>query len=299
MKKNNLVFIIAITILLYSCGNSSNNENNENKEIDWSGSWEYFWDGGENVGGTPIWASYVLTIDGEDCKIEADGYQLGCHLSCRGEDKGAEYVIFYKNVIDDLDISCDDFDKTEPLIILTEKNGFLKIKESQLYFPEDISEIVFERTDVNTTSNTEANNKTTDPIELIRERFKIINDNISSYSTKSASIEQSEGGDIIGYYDGSDLKKIAVKGYGSMGYFTFEYYFWDGELFFLFETDNYYDIDEPMSGEVTQKIERRYYINNSKIIKWLDNDKKEVSSSEFKEAEESINERVISLKSEL
>ncbi len=70
-------------ILLYSCGNLSNNENNTNKEVAWSETWEYYWDGGENVGGTPICASYVLTIDGEDCKLEADGYQLGCHLCCR------------------------------------------------------------------------------------------------------------------------------------------------------------------------------------------------------------------------
>jgi len=298
MKKNNLIYLIILTVLFYSCNNSTNNESNENKEIDWNGTWSFDYSDGETAGGTPIWASFVLTIKGEDCKIEADGYQLGCHLSCRGEVKGNEYLFFYKNVIDDLDISCGDFDKTEPLFVLSEKNGFLLLKESQLYFSDDISKVVFEKKD-NGISDNLKENTTTDPIELIRERFKIVNDNISSYSTKSASIEQSEGGDIIGYYDGSDLKKIAVKGYGSMGYFTSEYYFWNGELFFLFETDNYYDIDDPMSGEVTQKIERRYYIENSKIIKWLDNDKKEVSSSKFSDMEKNINERVSSLKSDL
>ncbi len=293
MKKNNLVFIIII-ILLYSCGSSTNNEN---KKTEWNGTWEYLWDGGANVGGTPIWASYVLTIDGENSKLELDGYQLGCHLSCRGDDKGVEYVIFYKEVIDDLDISCNDFDKTEPLIILIEKNGFLKIKESQLYFPEDIAEIVFEKLEGNTTSNTEKDNKTTDPIELIRERFKIINDEISSYTTKSVTLEISEGQDIIGYYDDGELKKITTKAYGSMGVFTSEYYFWDGELFFLYSIDNYYD--EPMSGNVVEKIENRYYIKNSKIIKWLDSDKNKVSSSEYSDAENNINESVSSLKSEL
>ncbi len=295
MKKIYLVFIIAITILLYSCGNSSNkenkenSENTENKEVKWNGTWEY----SMSEDDTPIWVRYAISIDGEDCKIEADGFSFGCYLNCRGEVKGDEYVFFYKNEPADADNICYEFDKTEPLIILTEKNGFLIVKESQLYCLGNKSKVVFEKANTNTTSNTE-----TDPIVLIKERFKIINDNVASYSKKSKRLEEGEGGDVIGYYEGNDLKKMAVKGYGSMGFFTFEYYFWDGELFFLFETENYYDVDDP-GGKVDQKIERRYYFNNSKIIKWLDNDKKEVESSKFKEEEEKINERVISLKSEL
>ena len=300
MKKNNLIYIIVITILLYSCGNSTNNESNENKDVEWNGSWNYEWDGGTTNGGTPIWASYVLTIDGENCTLEADGYQLGCHLNCRGENNGEEYVVFYKNVIDDFDMSCGNYDKTEPLFTLTEKNGFLIIKESQLSFSEDILEVVFEKSNNNNTSNTEINNKTTDPIELIRERFKIINDEISSYTIKNVSIENgSEGGEITAFYDDGELRKITSLTGGSMGYFTSEYYFWNGELFFLYHVDNYYDPDKPMSGDVVEKIESRYYINNSKIIKWLDNDKKEVSSSKFSDKEKTINKSVSYLKSEL
>ncbi len=143
MKKTYLIFgLIFLFAGYWGCGTSTDDKT---KEINWDGTWIYVSGGGETAGGTAIWAGWAITIDGDNCSIEANGYQLSYNITCRGEKKGNEYVIFYKQIVDGEQL-IGDFDKTEPLIVLTEKNGFLITKNTQLTFLEpDISKIVFER----------------------------------------------------------------------------------------------------------------------------------------------------------
>jgi len=272
MKKN-IFLVFIVTIFLFGCGGT------ESKKIDWNGTWNYSYSGGTTNSGVTVYAEYVLIIDGENCNFKADGYQLGCNLTCRGEEKDGEFKLFYKSEGDsDLGFTCgDNFDKTEPIIVLTEKNGFLTIKESQFVFSDDLSKVVFQKSEGNSTNN--STKTTTDPIELIRERFKTINDNSSSYKTKKIVVsEESEGGDLTAYYDNEQLKKVVIEFMHEMGKSTEEYYFWDNQLFFVYINKSEYDRPMYVDGAVVkEKKEDRYYYENEKLIKWLDTDKNEVT----------------------
>lgn len=281
----NVFFVLAITILLYSCGSSSNSEN---KEIEWNGTWNYSFDGGTTNGGTGIFADYILTIDGENCKLEADGYQLGCHLNLRGQNDVTEFKLFYKSVADDLEVGCSNFDKTEPILVLTEKNGFLIIKESQLGFSEDLTKIVFEKSENGSSTTSES---TTDPIELIKERFKTINDNASTYKDKSVDITDmsSEGGILTFYSKDNKIMKMNLKLAFEMGNSSTEYYFWDNELFFIYDKIENYDMPMYIEGsKVKETLENRYYFKDDKLIKWLDTNKNEKSATEMNEKSQKL-----------
>jgi len=285
MKNISIHLIIVIAFLINGCGITTNKDS---KEIDWNGTWRYSWDGGANYGGTPIFASYILTIKDGVCSIEAVGYQLDCHLECRGEINGSEYLLFYKSVVDNQDFSCNQFDKTEPLIVLIEKNGFLKIKETQLAFSEDITKIVFEKKDENLA---EPVTTPKDPIELIRERFKHINDNISSYIVKKVDSPEmsTEGGELTFYSKENTIMKMTLQLYGEMGNKATDYYYFDNELFFIYDKLENYDNPIYIEGsKVEETLENRYYFENNKLIKWLDTNKKEQNPTKMKKISQKL-----------
>ena len=57
---------------------------------------------------------------------------------------------------------------------------------------------------------------------------------------------------------------------------------WNGKLIFVFHQEEQYD--KPLSGKVTSKKENRYYFDNDKLIKWIDENGKEVA--DLKSAED-------------
>ena len=90
--------------------------------------------------------------------------------------------------------------------------------------------------------------------------------------------ESTEGGELIGYFKDSSLRKIAATFYGETGKALVEYYFWDGRLFFVLRAESRYTA--PMSGKVKSKTEERFYFDDEKLIQWLDAKKKPVALTE-------------------
>jgi len=79
--------------------------------------------------------------------------------------------------------------------------------------------------------------------------------------------------------------KIAATFFGETGRSTEEYYYWDGKLIFVFRREARYD--KPLSGKIVATKESRLYFKDDKMIRWIDENGKEVAagSTEFAEKE--------------
>src|SRR4051812_7438162 len=119
--------------------------------------------------------------------------------------------------------------------------------------------------------------QTIDPIDAIRQHYEIINKEARLYRRvkKELSGFSAEGGEMVAYLHGPSVMKVVATFFGETGRATEEYYFWNGELIFVFQTDNRYD--KPF-GKVVRKIENRFYFKEDKLIRWLDENGKEVPS---------------------
>ena len=120
--------------------------------------------------------------------------------------------------------------------------------------------------------------QTQDPIETIRQHYTDINQNVSRYRLvkKNLSGFSAEGGELVAYFHGPSVMKMVATFFGESGRAVEEYYFWNGQLIFVFHTDNHYD--KPLSGKVVRKIESRFYFKDDKLIRWLDENGKEVAT---------------------
>ena len=74
-----------------------------------------------------------------------------------------------------------------------------------------------------------------------------------------------EGGELVGFYRGSELRKLAARHFGETGQATQEYYFSDGRPVFVHVVDSRYD--EPLSGRVVFRTEDRYYFDGGRLIR--------------------------------
>lgn len=85
-----------------------------------------------------------------------------------------------------------------------------------------------------------------------------------------------EGGNLIGYYEGYGLKKVIGEFFGETGNKKTSYYFKEGILIYIIEIEQLYDkpIYEGDVKVINEKI-IKYYIENSQIRQILDssNDK--------------------------
>jgi len=117
-----------------------------------------------------------------------------------------------------------------------------------------------------------------DPVQSIRQQYASINQNAPRYRRvkKSLSGFSAEGGELVAYFHGPSVMKMVATFLGETGRSVEEYYFWNGQLIFVFRTENRYD--KPLSGKVVRKIENRFYFKDNKLIRWLDENGKEVAS---------------------
>lgn len=129
-------------------------------------------------------------------------------------------------------------------------------------------------------------------IKDIREKYKNIRDNLTSYTLTNIEIldESAEGGEGKAYFDKNDIKLIEVVWYGETGKRVLEYYFDNDSLFFAFEqlfeynapmyidkeTAKYEGVDDYFDPDKTTIVENRYYFGNEVLIRWLDNSKKKI-----------------------
>ena len=126
-----------------------------------------------------------------------------------------------------------------------------------------------------------------DAIETIRQHYAAINKNVTLYrrARKDLSGYSEEGGALIAYFHGPTIMKIAATFFGETGRSTEEYYYWDGKLIFVFRREARYD--KPLSGKIVATKESRFYFKDDKMIRWIDENGKEVAagSTEFTEKE--------------
>ena len=138
-------------------------------------------------------------------------------------------------------------------------------------------------------------------IKIIRTKYQDILSNLKTYDTVTVEIwdESTEGGQAIGYYKKDkkrELKLIKENLFGETGKVEYEYYFDNGQLIFVFEKrykynrPSYWDKEHMKETNDTEVfdpkksviIENRYYFSKEKLIRWLNNEKKEVDLSNEK-----------------
>lgn len=117
-----------------------------------------------------------------------------------------------------------------------------------------------------------------DEIEIIRQHYADINKSVPLYRRvkKNLSGFSAEGGELAAYFHGPSVMKMVATFFGETGKSIEEYYFWNGQLIFVFRAENNYD--KPLSGKVVRKTESRFYFKDEKLIRWLGEDGKVVSS---------------------
>jgi hypothetical protein len=87
--------------------------------------------------------------------------------------------------------------------------------------------------------------------------------------------ESTEGGELTGYFDESNLRKLSAKFFGETGKALEEYYFAENQLIFVLRVESHYT--KPMSGVTKNKTEQRFYFADGKLIRWLNPDNKDVT----------------------
>lgn len=125
-------------------------------------------------------------------------------------------------------------------------------------------------------------------IAQIRQQFRQTNDSLKDYRAEEQKAlgVLSEGGSMMKYYQGDRLKKIETAYYGSMGKSLIDYYINQDRIYFIFRRD--YEYDKPMymeGSQVQETRENRYYFNEGRLIRWIDEIQELVPSSSSKFAD--------------
>jgi|GEM_PF-1176731 len=104
-------------------------------------------------------------------------------------------------------------------------------------------------------------------IARIRALFAEVEREASTYRRATRDLQgfSLEGGELVGFYRGSELRKLAAHHYGETGAATEAYYFSDGRPMFIHIVDVTYD--EPLSGRVRYRTEDRYYFDGGRLIR--------------------------------
>lgn len=118
----------------------------------------------------------------------------------------------------------------------------------------------------------------TDPIASIRQHYAQINRSAPLYKKvkKELSGFSAEGGELLAYFHGPSVMKIVATYFGESGKASEEYYFWDGQLIFVLRKDFQYS--KPLSGKIIKTTENRFFFNSGKLIRWIDENSKEVAA---------------------
>ena len=124
-----------------------------------------------------------------------------------------------------------------------------------------------------------------DPVESIRQHYAQINSKLASYRKvkKDLSGFSAEGGELVAYFHGPSIMKMVATYFGETGKATEEFYYWNGRLIFVWRQELRYD--KPLSGKVVGKKENRYYFADDKLIRWIDENGKEVANTQSAESE--------------
>jgi len=114
------------------------------------------------------------------------------------------------------------------------------------------------------------NSQEKETISSIRVRYAAVNKNLAKYRVvkKELSGFSAEGGELVAYFDGASVVKMAATHLGETGRALEEFYYRDGGLVFVFYRRETYDA--PLSGKVSKTEEERFYFADGRLIRWLD-----------------------------
>lgn len=110
---------------------------------------------------------------------------------------------------------------------------------------------------------------TNEEIARIRERYIAINQPGLRYTVVARELDNYavEGADLTGYFAGGDLRKVVARYFAESGFGREEYYFWNGELFFVLRRKNRNSQIHPNLKGVAQN---RFYFASRQLIRWID-----------------------------
>ncbi|MBC7806530.1 MAG: hypothetical protein H7145_10305 [Akkermansiaceae bacterium] len=119
-------------------------------------------------------------------------------------------------------------------------------------------------------------------VQAIRKYYARVNAEAKRYAKKERDLSgfSAEGGTLIGFYSGSELRKMVATYYGESGRTITELYLADGALIFALSTDLRYvrplGFDGKDAGKIASTAQSRFYFNKGTLIQWLDSDGKSV-----------------------
>jgi hypothetical protein len=114
----------------------------------------------------------------------------------------------------------------------------------------------------------------TDGITEIRKLYNETQDNKSSYKVlKQNDFENSsEGGELLAYKDSKEIRLIEAKYFGHTGKTEAEFYYLEGQIYFIFLKEFRYNMpatESEYDESKTTKEESRYYFWDNKMIRWI------------------------------
>lgn len=126
-----------------------------------------------------------------------------------------------------------------------------------------------------------------DPIQTIRQQYAAINRGAVRYKKVQKELLgfSAEGGVLVAYLSGPSIVKISATFYGEIGRATDEFYYSNDKLIFVYRKHLHYS--GQLTGKVVRTTENRYYFKDDKLIRWIGEDGKQVSTTapEFGQAE--------------
>jgi hypothetical protein len=125
----------------------------------------------------------------------------------------------------------------------------------------------------------EAKAQSPDPIQTIRQQYAAINRGAARYKKVQKELLgfSAEGGVLVAYLSGPSIVKISATFYGEIGRATDEFYYSNDKLIFVYRKHLHYS--GQLTGKVVRTTENRYYFKDDKLIRWIGEDGKQVSTT--------------------
>jgi len=126
--------------------------------------------------------------------------------------------------------------------------------------------------------------------EIRKECARIKNDSAKfRVERKNIFGQSSEGGLLENFYDDKTLRKAVMTLFGETGKSADEYYFLNGEIIFVLQTEVRYKSPIYMGKtEIKNREENRFYFNKKKLIRWIGKDGKIMDAGLYPAKEQEI-----------
>jgi hypothetical protein len=140
-------------------------------------------------------------------------------------------------------------------------------------------------------------------ISQIRKEYQSVRNALATFKVESVepSEPSTEGGEVKAYRDNKgNIRLIRTELYFESGKEIEEYYYQSGLLIFALYEDHRYNVPSNVTPQIAKEIGgqsfdpkkttvavNRYYFKNGRMIRWLNDDKKEVTMNgkEYKDVE--------------